>query len=88
MIDVPAIRAEVDEAKRQLDQEAVARGRRALEGEVDASPEGVPGVPLQGVREQLAQLTKLRRALDAGQIAPTSISDGGARSSPRKYEPG
>ena len=40
VIDVPAIRAEVDEAKWQLDQQAVARGRRALEGEVDASPEG------------------------------------------------
>jgi hypothetical protein len=68
VIDVPAIRAEVDEAERQLKQEAVARGRRVLEG--DAPPERVPGSQLHGVREQLVQLTDLRRALDAGQIGP------------------
>jgi hypothetical protein len=69
VIDVPAIRAEVDEARRRLDEEAVARGRRALAGEVDKPPEGrASGVPLQGVREQLVQLTELRRALDAGEI--------------------
>lgn len=68
VIDVPAIRAEIDEAERRLHQEAVARGRRVLEGEVNAPAEGVPGAQLQGVREQLVELTQLRRALDAGQI--------------------
>jgi hypothetical protein len=67
-IDVPAIRAEVEGAERRLNEEAVARGRRALEGEADAPAEGFPGARLQAVREQLAELTELRRALDAGEI--------------------
>jgi hypothetical protein len=69
-IDVPAIRAEVDEAQQRLDREAVARGRRALEGGAAAPQEEGAGVPLQGAREQLVELTNLRRALDAGEIGP------------------
>ena len=70
VIDVPAIRAEVDEAQQRRDREAVARGRHALEGGAAAQQEGGASVPLQGAREQLVALTKLRQALDAGQIGP------------------
>jgi hypothetical protein len=69
-LDVPAIRAEVEEATRRRDREAVARGRRLLEGGSDAPPENGPRASLAGLREQLAELTELRRALDAGQIGP------------------
>jgi hypothetical protein len=67
VIDVPAIQAQAEEATRRLDQEAVARGRRSLEGEADAPSEQGP---LQGVLGQLAELTELRRELDAGRIGP------------------
>jgi hypothetical protein len=70
VLDAPAIRAQLDEAQQRLDQEAVARGRRTLEGEVDPAVEKAPPVALQGVQDQLVELTELRRALDAGQIGP------------------
>jgi hypothetical protein len=63
-IDVPALRAELESARRRRDEEAVARGRRRLDCAVD------PPTAAQGVGAQLAELTQLRRALDAGQIDP------------------
>jgi hypothetical protein len=68
VIDVPAIQAEVDEANRLRDEEAVARGRRAIEGQPDTPPAGSPAAALQGIGKQLAELTELRRALQAGEI--------------------
>jgi hypothetical protein len=69
-IDLPAVRAQVEEAQRRVDQEALARGRSALEGRPAPSQEGAPGARLEGVREQLVELTNLRRSLDAGEIGP------------------
>jgi hypothetical protein len=65
VIDVPAIRAELDDTMRRRDQEAVARGRRVLEGQIDAPPENAS---LAGLHQQLVELTELRRAFDAGLI--------------------
>ena len=68
VIDVPAIRAEVEEAERRLDQEAVARGRGALEDGVEAPADEAPADQLDSLRERLVELTDLRRARDAGEI--------------------
>jgi hypothetical protein len=67
VVDVPAIQAQNEEEGRRLDQEAVARGRRSLEGDGGAPPEQSQ---LQGVLGRLAELTELRRELDAGRIEP------------------
>ena len=67
-IDVPALRAEADEKARRLNEEAVARGRRALGGEGDSPAAAIPGAGFQAAREQLVELMNLRRAYDAGQI--------------------
>jgi hypothetical protein len=67
-LDVPAIQAEHDEAQRRRDQQAVTQARRAIDGKVQApSPDSAS---LQSVQAQLAELTKLKRALDTGQIGP------------------
>ena len=68
MIDVPAIQAEGDAKRRRLDDEAVAAGRRRLEGQIEPPGDSVTGAQLQGAHEQLVALTDLRRAYDAGEI--------------------